>query len=276
MLNTKLETNFLYMYGFILSEELQKSEVPSILGINQKETTTIKFQDLAAVVTSVNSELFSQKQIDLQLKDADWLKEKAFHHHEVIFMLHGHFTILPMPFCTIFQNKDNLKTILIDQYDVILQKLISLKNKQEWNVKMFCNRDKALAYIIHENPAVVELKEKLTSMPKGKQFIMKKKLERLISTELEIEQSKWWLQMNEQLSALVVEPNLRKNWGKEITERKEDMIVNGDFLIEKDKTVQFLEKIEEIEKSFAETGCTLHVTGPWPPYHFSKIDKENS
>ena len=37
MTHTKVETDFLYMYGVILAEELQKSEVPSIMGIDQQD-----------------------------------------------------------------------------------------------------------------------------------------------------------------------------------------------------------------------------------------------
>ncbi|MFD0824878.1 GvpL/GvpF family gas vesicle protein [Neobacillus sp. M.A.Huq-85] len=275
MTNTKLETEFLYVYGIILTEELPTTEVPSILGIDQKMTGLLTVKDVTAVTTSVNSNDFSQQQIELKLKDAEWLKEKAFHHHEIISALHQYYTILPMSFCTIFQNEVNLESMLTNQYDEVLQKLLNLKDKQEWNVKMFCNAEKALSYIIRKNPAVVELREKLTSMPKGKQFLMKKKLEHLITSEVEIEQSKWWQRLNEQLSSVIAGTNLRSNWGKEVTERKEDMIVNSDFLIGKNKTEPFLEKIKELEKLFEAVGCSLHVTGPWPPYHFSKEDKES-
>ncbi len=84
MTHTEVETDFLYMYGVILTEELQKSEVPSIMGIDQNPVTVKIFENLAAIITPVNAQDFSQQQIDLQLKDAEWLKEKAFHHHQCI------------------------------------------------------------------------------------------------------------------------------------------------------------------------------------------------
>ncbi|MEH7012470.1 GvpL/GvpF family gas vesicle protein [Neobacillus niacini] len=270
MAHTTVETDFLYLYGVIFKEELQKTEVPSIIGIDLKRATVINFKELAAVITPVNPLHFSQQQIDLQIKDPNWLKEKAFHHHECIKAIHSQFTILPMSFCTIFQKEDNLRSLLNEQYDVILQKLNTLKNKQEWNLKIYCNSEQAFSYVVIHNPSVLELRESIATMPKGKQFIMKKKLNQLIQAELEKEQSQWWHQIEQKLKSFFAETKIRENWGREITERKDDMIVNCDFLIDKEKSEQFLNKLLELEIEFAVLGCTFQVSGPWPPYHFSK------
>ncbi|MGG3564290.1 GvpL/GvpF family gas vesicle protein [Neobacillus rhizosphaerae] len=271
---TRVMTDFIYIYGVILAEELQYSEVPSILGIDHKEVTFKTFNNLAAVITPVSAQNYSQQQIDLLLKDAEWLKQRAFHHHEVISIIHQHYSVLPMSFCTIFQDENNLENLLIEQYDVILKKLFSLKGKQEWNVKLFCQIDRTLSYVIENNTAVVELRGKLATMPKGKQFLMKKKLEHLIASQIELEQSNWWQEINDELSPFVNDLNLRQNWGKEVTERTDEMIVNCDFLIEKGTSAYFLNKIQELEESFEALGCAFQVTGPWPPYHFSKMEKE--
>jgi len=270
---TKVDTDFLYMYGVILAEELQSSGIHSILGIDQKMASAKIYKDLAGVITPVSAQHFSQEQIDFQLRDPQWLKEKAFHHHEVISMIHQQFTVLPMSFCTIFENESNLESLLDHQYDVIFQKLLSLKNQQEWNLKVFCNNENALSFVLQHNEAVLNLREKLALMPKGKQFLMKKKLEHLITSELEVEQSKWWSEIQQQLTSAVSDINLRKNWGKEVTERKDEMIINCDFLIKQSKSEQFLNRVSELEKLFENMGCTFQVTGPWPPYHFSKMTK---
>ncbi|PFO08293.1 hypothetical protein COJ85_03355 [Bacillus sp. AFS076308] len=273
MASTRVSTDFLYLYGVILAKELQTSEVPSIMGIDGNSVIIKHLNELAAIITTVNAQHFSQEQIDLQIKDADWLKEKAFHHHEIISTFHKEFTVLPMSFCTVFQNTENLETILNDQYPEIYQMLLSLKDKQEWNLKVYCQVDKTLAYVYEHNSAVVGLKEKLTSMPKGKQYIMKKKLEQLIASEVELEQSKWWQGMSEELSPYVGATNLRKIWGRDVTDRIDDMMVNCDFLVDRVTSSGFLHKLQDLEKKYEALGCSFHITGPWPPYHFSKIDK---
>jgi Gas vesicle synthesis protein GvpL/GvpF len=274
MTQTKAATDFLYLYGVIPTVELQETEAPLIIGIDQKNVLLKCFKELTAIITPVNPQYFSQQQIELQLKDAEWLKEKALHHHETIAAIHQHFTILPLSFCTIFQNEPNLESLLTEQYEVLIHKLSTLKGRQEWNLKLYCSTERALNYVTNHNPAVIELKGKLASMPKGKQFIMKKKLEQLIASELGREQSHWWVEIQKRLKSDVADSNLRRNWGKEVTERVDDMIVNCDFLIEKMKSESFINKIRELEKSFEALGCKFQITGPWPPYHFSKIEKE--
>jgi hypothetical protein len=261
------------MYGVIIAEELNQSEIPSVMGIGQQGITFIKIKDIAALITPVDTESFSQPQIDLQLKDSEWLKEKAFHHHHLISSFNENLTVLPMPFCTIFQNEENLVSLLNEQHDVLLEKLLAMQGKKEWNLKLYCHKEKALSYVLNHNPAVTELKEKLPLMPKGKQFLMKKRLEQLVSSEFELEQSRWWKEIIEQLDSVVFEANLRQNWGKDLTERKDDMVANCDFLVDQSKTEPFLKKIDEIEKRLKTLGCTFHITGPWPPYHFAKIIK---
>ncbi|MEH6954257.1 GvpL/GvpF family gas vesicle protein [Neobacillus drentensis] len=274
MSQTKVDTAFLYLYGVILAKELQKPGIPSIVGMDQKTVTTYIYRHLAAIITPVNAHNFSQEQIDFQLKNPEWLKEKAFHHHEVNSIIDQHFTVLPMSFCTIFQKTSNLESFLADQYDMIFQKLLSLKNKQEWNLKVFCHNEKALSFVLQHNEAVLDLREQLASMPKGKQFLMKKKLDHLITSELEAEQSNWWIKIKENLTPAVSELNLRRNWGIEVTERIDKMIINSDFLIEKSKADEFMKRVVELEKLFEPLGCSFQITGPWPPYHFSKMAKD--
>ena len=274
MSHTNVKTELIYLYGVILASELQETEVPPIIGIDQKKASIIRFKEVAAVITSVNSQKYSQQQIDLQLKDAEWLKQKAFHHHECISALHDQFTIYPMSFCTIFQNENNVKKLLNDQYEEILEKLNTLKDKQEWNLKIYCNSEMSFSYVINHNPAVLKLRESLAEMPKGKQFIMKKKLNQLITSELEKEQTQWWYEIEKQVKPYIAETKLRRNWGKEISERNDEMIINCDCLIEKSMVEQFLNEIQQIEPMYHISGCTFQVSGPWPPYHFSKKEKE--
>ncbi|PLS07158.1 GvpL/GvpF family gas vesicle protein [Neobacillus cucumis] len=274
MASTRIVPDYLYLYGVILAEELQDSEVPSIMGIDGELIKIKIHKELAAIITPVNADSFSQQQIDLQLKDPEWLKEKAFHHHEMISVIHKHFTVLPMSFCTVFQNIDNLEVVLHEQYSDLFDKLLSLKGQQEWNVKIYSNKEKTLSHIQFHHPPVVELKEKIPSMPKGKQFIMKKKLEQLIASQVELEQAKWWQEINNELTPYVTAANYRKIWSREVTERTDDMMVNCDFLVEIEAAPRFFHKIQELRLIYEEFGCTFQLTGPWPPYHFSKTVKE--
>jgi Gas vesicle synthesis protein GvpL/GvpF len=273
--NSQVKTDFLYVYGMIPVEELEQTCFPCIKGIDENDICVKQVRQLAVVFTQVNPITFSQEKIDQQLQNPEWLEEKAYHHHHLIDTLCRHYTTLPLSFCTIFQNEANLDHFLSDQYEKIFSKLDALKEKEEWNVKVFSRRQEATAYISTNHPKITDLREKLSSMPKGKQFIMKKKLEQMITGELENQQSLWWNDIQQVLARITEDKHLRINWGREMTGRNDDMMANCDFLVAKVNSQPFLQLLRETEMKYEEYGCTFQVTGPWPPYHFAQWTREN-
>ena len=274
MSEEKNQTDYLYVYGIIPKEELTESVIPSIVGIDNQPITSITFKDIVAIATQVNPQTFSQQNIDSLSKNIDWLQENALHHHSCIEELNRCFTILPMSFCTIFQTEQKLVILLNQRYEELSGKLHTLKGKEEWNLKVFCKLETAKSIVLEHNPAITELKESLASMPVGKQFLMRKKIELKIGEVLVKEFGNWHAEIQQHLTGFVVESSLRSNWGKEVTGRADDMIINCDFFVERNRTDEFINAIHEGEKLFSNRGCTFQVTGPWPPYHFSKMGSE--
>jgi hypothetical protein len=176
MIQSAIQTDYIYVYGFTYLTEFKQTKIPSITGIDGKPISMIPYDDLVAITTSVSTEKFSQEQLDANMKKAEWLKINAFHHHECISGLHPHFTILPMPFGTIFKNEDNIRSLMCSQGQLFHKRLSSIKDKQEWNVKLYCDLEKALSFTLHHDSAIIELKEKLKTMPTGRQFLFKKKI----------------------------------------------------------------------------------------------------
>ncbi|MDM5197387.1 GvpL/GvpF family gas vesicle protein [Fictibacillus enclensis] len=269
-------TTFLYVYGICAAKDIGETEKPEFKGIGGRPVKISMYNDLAAVLTEVDGEMFCQEQIDLQVKDADWLKKQAFHHHETVAFFQLQFPLLPMSFCTIFEQDNKLQTLLTNQHDDILRKLDHLRGKEEWNIKMFCSPELLRDFVQHKNPSVVSLEQEMGAMPKGKQFLMKKKLAMLVETELEREKNELWLQAITRLEPMMTAQLLRQNWGRDMTDVTEEMVANCDVLIKKEDDGKFFKAIESIEEDMKEKGCLFHVTGPWPPYHFSKLEKDNA
>lgn len=274
MTGIKTCTPFIYVYGLIPSKELQQKEAPSFIGINDTQSYLKQYDEITAIVCPVSANEFSAQQVEIRLKDPNWLQEKAFHHHECIELIYRDFTVIPMSFCTIFQNEENLENMIANQYDVIIEKFYQLSAKEEWNLKVYCDAGSMKSYVAEYNSSVLAFVEELKHMPRGKQFIMKKKLERLLAAEVEKEQIERWEAIHQQLQNITSDCKVRKNWGKEITHRNDDMLFNCDYLIHKEQVEEFLHCIREKEQSYAELGWSFVLTGPWPPYHFAQMIRE--
>ncbi|MEW9668981.1 GvpL/GvpF family gas vesicle protein [Ammoniphilus sp. 3BR4] len=92
--------------------------------------------------------------------------------------------------------------------------------------------------------------------------------------EVEKEQMRRWEIVHKKLHDIGSDSMKRKNWGKEVTQRKDDMLFNCDYLVDRSHVEAFLACIGEYERSYKDLGWNFQVTGPWPPYHFSKMSKE--
>lgn len=62
---------------------------------------------------------------------------------------------------------------------------------------------------------------------------------------------------------------MKKNWSKDVTGLKEDMILNSVYLLSEDKVEQFKSDIAEWEKNNKGEELRIDANGPWPAYHFS-------
>lgn len=274
MSDKRIQRDYLYVYGIIPKEELSDRIDHTLAGIDEQPIIPITFKDIVAIATPVNPQKFSQRNIDSLSKNLDWLQENALHHHSRIEELYGKFTILPMSFCTIFQNEQKLSALLNQSYDELSEKLQSLKGKEEWNLKVFCKLESAKHYILEHYPSIKKSKEDLLSMPKGKQFLMRKKIDLKIEEETVKEIGKWQGDIQQFLNGFIEDSRLRSNWGREVTGRADDMIINCDFFVEKNRTDPFISAVHECEKLFTDRGCAFQLTGPWPPYHFSKMGSD--
>jgi hypothetical protein len=268
------KAEFVYLYGIIPFNEVEQKEVPLFDGINESHRFLIHYQDIMAVVCYVNQSEYSQEQIDLKIKNPKWLEQKAFHHHECISLIDKYSTILPFPFCTIFESENNVKLMLAEHYHILSQKLNTLHQKREWNLKIYYDSERLKSCVSENNPTVLAFQREIERMPKGKQFIMRKKLQQLIQEEVEKEQDKQIRELTEDLISFSTDYLIRKNWGKEITQRNDDMLLNGDFLVDKNNSEAFFTCIRNYERSFSNHGWFFQLTGPWPPYHFSKFVRE--
>ncbi|WP_134699221.1 GvpL/GvpF family gas vesicle protein [Ammoniphilus sp. YIM 78166] len=263
----------IYMYGLIPTKETKQTDIPVFSGIDHSKGYLITIREISAIVTEVDATDFSQAQVDTLIKKTEWLREKALHHHECIALFHKLFTVFPMTFCTVFSNRNNLIETMDQKYEELVERLAYLEQKEEWNLKLFCNLDRFKAYVRQHNPVVEDYQGKLRGMSAGKKYIMQKKLEAIFKAELEKEQWRRWEVVHQDLLGWATDSLIRKNWGKEVTLREEEMLFNYDYLVHKDCSSQFLERVIEKKTLLAELGWSLEISGPWPPYHFSKHQK---
>jgi hypothetical protein len=263
----------IYVYALVPTKEKERFPVIKKLGVDDKHTILLKeFGQLTAVVCNLDNQDFSKERIEEHAQDPSWITVKATHHHDVISTLHNNCTVLPLKFCTIYSNEKSLKDELSRKEENICRLLSYFKNREGWNVKIYCDKEKVTNYVNENNPLIKETKQKINKMSPGKQFLMKKKFDLVLLKSVNEEIETLTNKIHEKIVNLSDQYTPKKIWNKQITGKKEDMVWNGVYLINNgDATKKFKLDVLQIQKEYEEIGFLLECTGPWPPYDFSEV-----
>jgi hypothetical protein len=261
-----------YLYGLIPVKEAEERPLETIIGIDDKhEIYTRQLGEVLAVMCRLDAEEYSETAIEEKMNDLDWLKTKAYHHHETLATLHESYTLVPLKFCTIYKSEENLALTIEEQEEKITRLFAELAHKEEWNLKIYCEDEKIKEEILIHSPAIKEREEEIAALSPGRQFFEKKKLKNLIDQETTEAKRKSCDIIHEQLGHHCSDSAVKKNWSQEMTGRKQDMNWNGVYLIPKEKREEFIQELQRLKESHAETGFTMEYTGPWPCYYFANL-----
>ena len=241
---------------------------------------SICFQGICAIVSEVLPEDFSEDNLKKNLTDMGWVEKNIRLHEKVIETVlknsclpDRQACVIPFKFGTLFNTEENLKIMLKQHTDKFKTTLKHLEGKEEWGVKVYCDIDKLKANLIHEDQELLSIDKEINSASPGKAFILKKKKDELIKTNVNKKLNEYGQLIFEKLNQHSTQSCINKLLPKEVTERKVEMILNSAFLIEKNKVGGFIEAEGALNKISQEMGFLLDFTGPWPPYNFTNLKK---
>jgi uncharacterized protein YcgL (UPF0745 family) len=225
-------------------------------------------------VSKVSLEEFASEGIQKKAKeDLNWIKEKAIIHESVIEEAMGKndkiLSVIPMRFGTIFKEEARIEETLDKDYSKIKEVLDTIRGKQEWSVKIYLkDREKFEQVIKEKNEAIIEKEKELATLPEGMAFFMEEELKGVIAKEVEKELNNVLEGLFERLRKQAVASIKIKILGKELTGRREPMILNAAHLISKEKIENFKEDAERLNQEIQTKGFYIEYSGPWPPYNF--------
>ena len=231
-------------------------------------------QGIYAVVSKVKENEFSEENLKKNLANLDWIKEKANIHEKIIEGIMKHTRVIPFKFGTIFNTEDNLKVMLEEHSEEFKVKLMNLEGKEEWGIKIYCDVERLKGSTIKEEDEILKIDKEINSSSSGKAYFLKKKKEELIKDALNKTINEYGQKSFETLKGLSIEARINKLLPKEVTEKKDDMILNSAFLIDKNKVTEFIQATDELKTEYNDKGLSFDCTGPWPPYNFCQFAKE--
>ncbi|MEW5767354.1 MAG: GvpL/GvpF family gas vesicle protein [bacterium] len=264
------------LYLYCIRERLEPPFPFSAKGIDERqEVFTIACHELEAVVSKVSLKEFDSETIQIKAReDLNWIKEKVVIHEKVIEEAMRRddniLSLIPMRFGTIFKEKARLEESLNKDYSKIKEVLDRIRGKQEWGVKVYlADRERVERVVKEKNEAIKGKEREVASLPEGMAYFMEEELREVISREVDNELNNMAEAFFKGLKKKAVASVKNKILGKELTGKREPMILNAAYLISEEKIEGFKKKASDLNQRMQDQGCYLEFSGPWPAYNFS-------
>ncbi|WP_026691526.1 GvpL/GvpF family gas vesicle protein [Alteribacter aurantiacus] len=266
----------LYLYAFIPTNE--QTDTPDMTGIDPDSPIEyISHGDITSIICRVKKDEFDETQLKKNVENMSWLQEKAFHHHEMMNHFHQSYTMIPLKFGTIYETKESLESIVHTHNERITELFQTLKQKNEWNVKIYADKQKFTQSVLEHSPEIEKKKQEIEQLSKGKQFFERRKLDQFVEKQADKEIAEQCENLHEKLLQFSDQSEVKKNWNQKVTGRPEEMCWNSAYLINESDTDRFVQVIQDEKKEAVdkESGLDYAVTGPWPAYHFSSFIEDS-
>ncbi|WP_169907805.1 GvpL/GvpF family gas vesicle protein [Priestia abyssalis] len=259
------EAKVIYVYGLIPTMEIKKANRDK----NIQKVRLEEFEGVTAIFDYIDFQLFN---IELTLNDAQWVKEKKMYHHEVLTLFQQQFTVIPLKFCTIFTNRKSLEEMIVKHYGELISLCTFLREKEEWNLKVYCNKEKFKHFIMQSNETVKRAQKEIEEILSDRRCLMKKKLNTVIENEIEIEMKQICNDLHEEAVSISIEDFVENVQERDVIQGEEEIAWSSVYLIDRREIDEFIDIIKQHGNAFKEMGFSFKCYGPSPVYHFVDLD----
>ena len=248
------------------------SEKPLITSLWHKEGIfSFEVDTLYVTMKYVSESDYSEINIKKNLSNEAWLDRNVRKHLQVIGDIMQKHTVIPLNFGTLYNSEESLMDFVSSYRNDFLDVLHHLRNKEEWSVKVFCNKDKIIENIGVFSQNISDIDLQIKQSAPGKAYILKKKKNDLIGTEINALYNNLSLLVFNRLNEFPEEYRLHAILHGELSGHNDDMIINVTFLIKKENFDKFITIADKLIIEYENIGLILDITGPWPPYSFIKL-----
>jgi hypothetical protein len=263
-----MNNNLIYVYCLV------NSPPHSAVFAESEGLKSISIDDFFVMVRYVSEDDFSEENFRKHLSDYEWLETNAREHVEVINRIMAYNAVIPFKFGTIFQAESSLKQFITDYSDSLKENFHHTGGREEWSVKMYCDRTKLCKQIDELSEEAAALEKQIMASSPGRAYLLKRKKTDLIENEMDRISKKFGQEYFDEFKALSESTNLNNLLPKEFTGREDTMILNATFLVNKSNVTDFKETLEKLKKKDGNSGFLLEITGPWPPFSFISIKEK--
>ncbi|MBI4027969.1 MAG: GvpL/GvpF family gas vesicle protein [Verrucomicrobia bacterium] len=221
---------------------------------------------IAAVIGPVSHEDVHVLSNDVATQDLAWMGPRVCRHEAVIERVMRHAPVFPARFGTIFSSVQSLKQFLGKHHAVIARFLARMNAKEEWGIKIWLNRPKAVETI---SAAMLDAQEASSGpLSQGARYLARQRIHANAGQQLSCCMKETYAKIVNDLSLEAVDFRRRRLVGGQSGQGGLEVVLNLAFLVPRKGATEFCARVESVSAGCATRGLTIESSGPWPPYSF--------
>jgi hypothetical protein len=246
-----------YIYC-IVETRTERNFGPIGIGGRGDEVSTIGYGDLGMVISNSPMTKYVVN------------RENLLVHEKVIEEVMKEFTVLPVRFCTIASNADEVRNLLDRRYREFKNLFRNMEHKIELGVKgIWKNMDMIYREITEENKEIKRLKGKIQSETKKNASSSKASLQSNIEIGKLVEEA--LKKKKEREADRIVEELRRTAFDYKLSGTiGDEMFINAAFLVDRGREKEFDNTMDELGEKHKDR-ITFLYAGPLPPFNFVNI-----
>lgn len=251
-----------WLYAVTDSRDWETGQLPP--GVAGEPVHRVDTHGLTAVVGTVDLVDFGEEALRRKLEDLDWLAAAARAHDRVVNAVAQHGATVPVGLATVFSSDDNVRALLDARRANLTAALRHLAGRTEWGVKAYADPEPAPMAATGATPGTSAAEEGA-----GTAFLKRRRAQlakQQSAVRISAEQAD---RIHARLTQLSVGSRRYAPQNPELTGRREQMLLNGAYLVDDERLGAFRSAVAEIDSEGRREGVRVQLTGPWPSYSFT-------
>ncbi|MEJ8669420.1 MULTISPECIES: GvpL/GvpF family gas vesicle protein [unclassified Streptomyces] len=252
-----------YAYAVVRSPGAEtQAQLAALRGVAGAPVTLVGSGALAAAVSEVPAEEFSESALKSRLEDLDWLESTARAHHLVIETLAARITVLPLRLATVYLDGSRVEQMLSERQEAFAELLDRFDAHLEWGVKVYAEIPPA------SEPATPSAAPGSAAGPApGRAYLRTRRQHRQAHEDTRRAAEEAVRRTEERARGLAVERARHRPQQGTLADARGENLANDAYLVPRHLAAEFRERMLHAADDLP--GVRVEVTGPWAPYSFA-------
>jgi Gas vesicle synthesis protein GvpL/GvpF len=246
-------------YLYAVAPATAEAAVPQLRGVAGAAVTTLREDELVAVVSQVPDEEFTEEALRRRLEDLDHLEAIARAHHGVVDALAAGGPVLPLRLATVYRDLARVREVLHERRAEFAQALASIGDRMEWGVKIYAREpEPAAAPAPARSPA---------GGRSGRAYLEQRLRQRREREDGRRGALELCRRVDAELRAAADDVRHHRPQDPRLSGAHDENLLNAAYLVRRDRAGHFAELVRGLAER--ERGVRVELTGPWAPYSFT-------